>query len=489
VPKDLLKDLADRLGDEPFDHSKDGLVGESTEENSYRVRGGKINEASDRTQNEAVKLLEKQKALKAGKKKAPKVERKWEPTELPEPMSAEELAARTKQALKTSAEQEAPITVLKRSRAGYKANLNKALSEGRQVSPPIKSAIMPTVLTRESRAIEERFLKDSEIHAQFQAGLKQQLKEHELYVKGKLPKIETPFVTQEVKELAATGKFKAPAHIIKGLQIPAPSRDEIPEPKKVRLSGDLGPMRPVQKPSVPKIQPIDAELGNLETKNVYPTLNRDLSRVFNEPYKGDRPRGEIPKAQYKTWFLRLKSGVGGSKAEETSSAEMDKIIEGAKTATDSELKDLANRIKGGDISQRSADRELAAKASKSTAGEKSLEFSFDAPGADDGVKRYKETVPTPVKPTSISKDMLSGKAADLPGAAKLLGVEEGAEATSKIVKAAEAGGEVASIASKSARLSELLSRLSKGAGKAGIAALILGGGIAGLKKIGAKLEE
>lgn len=477
MPKDPLKNIVDKLADDPkdielsfppedYDHSKDEIVPKS-KERSYRARGGKINEYTDRLQNQAVKELELGKALKEGKKKAPRVERKFEPTELVEPMSAEEMATRTKQALKATAKDEASgIQALKRSRAEYKANLNKALSEGRSVSPPIKSEIMPTVLTRKSRAVEERFLKDQEIHAQFQAGLKEQMKEYK------------------------TLGEKAPKLLIKAQQIPAPSREEIPKPKKVRLSGNLGPMREPTAPSIPKRIPQDKTLGNLETKSVYPPINRDLSIVFDEPYMGDRPRGEIPKEQMRTWLLRLKP-VGESAAEETSSEYMTKVIEGAKTSTDEELKDMAKRLRHKKATQSSIDRELAAKAGGASA-EKPVELSGVT--GEEGVKRYKEIVPTPTKPTVSVKSMLSGKAAELPGAVKLAGktAETGAVAlsdTSKIVRAAEAGGEAASLASKSARLSELLSKLGKGAGKAGIAALILGGGMAGLKKIGAKLEE
>lgn len=468
MPKDLLKDLTDRLSgssnelqlsDPPpdYDHSKDTVVKSSTEK-SFRTRGGKISEFSDRLQNQAVKELELGKALKEGKKKAPRVASKFEPTELLEPMSADELAARTKQALKANAADEAGgIQALRRSRADYKAKLNKTLSEGKQWNPPGKPAIMPTVLTRESKMREARFQTDLGIHNQFQSRLREQAK----------------------------GAHKQlPNYVTEGLKLEAPSRAEIPEPKKVRLSGELGPMRPVAEPPKAKVQPLDKGLGNLETKSVYPTLNRDLSRVFNEPYKGDRPRGEIPKNQLRTWLLRLKP-VGGSKAEETSSAYMDKIIEGAKTSTDAELKDVAKRLRGG-ATQASIDKEMASKGSATTTG-KPVSLSGDT--GEEGIKRYKETVQTPVKLTPTTKDMLSGKAAELPGAVKLAGVEKGAVAlsdASKIVKAAEAGGEAVSLASKSSKLAALL---GKGAGKAGMAALVLGAGMAGLKKIGSKLRE
>ena len=155
MPKDILKDLTDKLADTPnevqlsdppsdYDHSQDAIVKKSTDK-SFRARGGKINEYTDRLQNQAVKELELGKALKEGKKKAPRVERKFESTELSEPMSAEEMASRTKQALKANAADEASgIQAVKRRRAEYKTGLNKALAVGKEVSPPIKTAITST---------------------------------------------------------------------------------------------------------------------------------------------------------------------------------------------------------------------------------------------------------------------------------------------------------------------------------------------------------
>jgi hypothetical protein len=162
------------------------------------------------------------------------------------------------------------------------------------------------------------------------------------------------------------------------------------------------------------------------------------------------------------------------------------LIKGVKASSDSELRDLAKRIdRGGrEGTQVSVDNILRAKAGVADplkdVGEEGVTLSGKIKGSE-GVKQYTETVPTPVKPEIHTKDMLSKISTPKPltGEVKLSGA-------SKIVKAVEAGEGAVSLASKSSRLAEIL---GKGAGKAGIAALLIGGGMAGLRKLGEKLKE
>lgn len=437
---------------------------------------GVLGSAEDRRQNELLQEVEKQHEIKTGTKLLRAPQSLDAPEDYGPPPTPEELAAKTKQALKAVAEDEASgFGAIKRRRAEYKQQLTSTLKSGKAWNPPAPPPIQRNLVeSRASRSLRAKAGADLLAHNRVQEALRSKMTQHKAEVKL--------YVPPEIRE---SGKFKAPKFVIKGLQKEAPV---VPEPKFVRPSGPVGKMRPLPEVKAPKVKALDADLGNLETASVHPDLPRQVQQVFNERPKGEHPKfSEGSKEANALWQLRMET-IGGSAAEDTPSTpkSLTNLIKGVKNSTPAQLKDLADKIdKGGrEGTQVSIDNILRAKANPTSAGidtgPEEVTLSGKAKGSE-GVKHYTETVPTPVKPEIHTKDMLSKLSTPKPltGEVKLSGA-------SKIVKAVEAGEGAVSLASKSSRLAELL---GKGAGKVGIAALLLGGGMAGLRKLGEKLRE
>jgi len=448
---------------------------ETPRERKFRVKKrGVLGSREDRGQNEALQQAEKDysKATKTKLGRAPQsldAPEDYGPAPTPE-----ELSTKTKQALKAVAVDEASgFGAVKRRRAEYKSKLDATLKSGKAWNPPAPPPIQRNLVeSRASRSLRAKAGADLLAHNRVQEALRSKMTQHKAEVKL--------YVPPEIRE---SGKFNAPKFVIKGLQKEAPV---VPEPKFVRPSGPVGEMRPT--PTVmknPKIKPLDAELGNLETETVHGNLPREIQKVFNERPKGDPSKyAGGSKEQQALWQLRMET-IGGSVAEDTPSTprSLTNLIKGVKDSTPAELKDLAKRIdrggrKGTQISIDDLLRKKVVDPLKDL-GEEGVTLSGKIKGAE-GVKHYTETVPTPVKPEIHTKDMLSKLSTPKP-----LESEIKLSGAGKIVKAVEAGEGVA-LASKSSRLAELL---GKGAGKAGIAALLLGGGMAGLRKLGEKLRE
>lgn len=474
--KDFTKNMADKLADtgeieleappSDYDFAADEAIAKAAEEGkpkprSFRPGGGFVNKGpQDRLQNESVKLLEQRAAI--GKKGGrPRPEARFSSEELPEPMSPEEMTARTAQAKASVAKDEASgIIAVRNRRKAWAAEVQSKLAKGEKPSPSgldLPPAPTANVESRQSRSLRAKAEKDLLSHSRVQAKIRESMAEFK------------------------TLKQPAPKFMIRKLQEPAPS---IPAPKYTRTSGDLGPKQETPAIKITPAKNVTPELGNLETKTVYPPINRDLSRVFNEPYTGEVPRHIRSGAESDLHKERLKL-VGKSLAEPK---DLETVLKAVNAASPKERAHLGRLIDKG-TSQSSIDTMLLHTIKPPPPTSATGEIELDLTPAGESVKRYTETVAKAPKPELTAETMQSGLAEKLPGAAKLAGkagkVEEIALEGSKVAQAVRGAAKVSTTTSK---LADLLKLATKG-GKAGIAALMIGAGMAGIKNIGDKLRE